>query len=140
MFQNAKIGDRVWDARYNWGTIEAIYSKNIFPIKVKFDFKDFHRDYTFDGKCTFNYLNPVLFWNEFEIPQEAFIKPLPQLEKDTKVLVWNENNSFNESRKHKRYFSHFDKDGRIYCYEQGCTSWSATTTQAWDIWELYEKN
>jgi hypothetical protein len=77
---------------------------------------------------------PILFWNEFEIPSKAFIKPLPKLEVDAKVLVWNDSSEIKE----KRYFSHFNK-GRIYCYEQGCTSWSGTTAHDWDNWEIYKE-
>jgi len=139
MFKNAQIGDRVWDLRYECGTITFIDPSKTYPIKVIFDFRLTNKNYTFDGRSSLDFISPTLFWNKFKIPPEAFIKPQPKLEKDTKVLVWNEKGCFNESRKHKRYFSYFDKDGRICCYEQGCTSWSATTTQTWDNWELYEK-
>jgi len=142
MFKNAQIGDRVWDVRNGWGTI--IELREVPTYKLVASFINSQNQlitciYTIEGKAEAFHEFPILFWNEFEIPQEAFIKPQPKLEPDTKVLVWNEKSCFNESRKHNRYFSHFDKDGKIFCYEQGCTSWSATTTQVWDKWELYEK-
>lgn len=141
MFKNAQIGDRVWDSRYGWGKITEIKTNTNYPLRAKFTNSDKAWQicsYSIDGRAMEFHKFPILFWNEFKVPAEAFIKPLPQLEKDTKVLVWNQKDCFNESRKHNRYFSHFDKDGRIYCYEQGCTSWSATTTQSWDNWELYK--
>ena len=139
MFENAEVGDRVYDIRYGWGSIQFIGKNSQYPISVVFDLKytnnkEITECYTDTGCFSTRSGKPVLFWNEFKIPQEAFIKPLPKLVKDTKVLVWN------NSRKYKRYFSYFDRDGKIYCYEQGCTSWSATTSQSWDNWELYKEN
>ena len=141
IFKDAKIGDHVWDTRFGWGKIYMIHKSNLCPLKVKFDTDySIKREYRFDGKIKESDVMPRLFWNEFEVPNEAYIKRLPQLDVDTKVLVWDENGDFNQARKHKRYFSHFSKDGIIYCFEQGRTSWSATTTQAWTNWELYEIN
>jgi hypothetical protein len=139
MFENAEVGDRVYDIRYGWGSIQFIGKSSQYPISVVFDLKytnskEVTECYTYTGCFSNTKGRQVLFWNEFKIPQEAFIKPLPKLVKDTKVLVWN------NSRKYKRYFSYFDRDGKIYCYEQGCTSWSATTSQSWDNWELYKEN
>lgn len=133
MFKNAQIGDRVYDPRYKDGTITFINPNNIYSIRVEFDFKLIQKYYTFDGRSSLDYITPVLFWNELEIPPEAYIKPLPKLEKDTKVLVWNDSSEIKE----KRYFSHFNK-GKIYCYEQGCTSWSGTTAHDWDNWEFFK--
>ena len=133
MFKNAQIGDRVYDPRYKEGTITFINPNNVYSIRVEFDFKLIQKYYTFDGRSSLDYITPVLFWNELEISPEAFIKPLLKLEKDTKVLVWDDSSEIKE----KRYFSHFSK-GRIYCYYQGCTSWSGTTTHDWDNWELFK--
>lgn len=40
--------------------------------------------------------------------------------------------------KYKRYFSHFS-DGKIYCFKDGATSFSAerTLVTAWDNFEIY---
>jgi len=142
MFKNAQIGDRVWDVRYGWGKIITSKESSMFRLTVEFinSYNDLQTcSYTIEGRAA-NYHNfPTLLWNEFKIPPEAFIKPLPKLAKDTKVLVWDEIGLFNEKRKQKGYFSHFDKDGIIYCYGQGRTSWSGTTAQAWDNWELYKE-
>ena len=142
MFKNAKVGDKVWDLQYGWGTIIELSKTHNYGLVANFININNESEtctYTIEGKSAKLHILPTLFWNEFKIPPEAFIKPQPKLEKDTKVLVWNEKGCFNDSTKHKRYFSHFTKDGRICCYEQGCTSWSSNNTQVWDNWELYEK-
>ena len=141
MFENAQIGDRVWNLRYGWGRIKKIRSNTKMKLEVFFDIdvSPTLADYTADGKGSIWDLHPELFWNEFKFPPEVYIKSLPKLEKDTKVLVWNDKGCFNDSIKRKRYFSHFDRDGRIYCYDQGCTSWSGATYTAWNAWELYKE-
>jgi hypothetical protein len=121
MFKNAQIEDRVWDSRYGWGTIKSIYPKNLFPIKVEFDYKNLKKDYTFDGRSSLNYIAQVLFWNSFKIPLESLIKPLLGQTIETQVLVPND-------IKEKRYFSHFHKEGKVYCYKQECASWLETTS------------
>lgn len=131
MFKDAKVGDRVWYQRKGFGTIIAIYPKNLYPIKVHFG-NSFLRDFTFDGKVGSKDTNPTLFWDEikFEIPP----KPLPKLEVDTKVLVWN-----NRARKVKSHFSHFE-DGKIMVFGNGTTSWSTNVTSyPFDNWELYDE-
>lgn len=134
MFKDAQIGDRVWDIRYGWGIIVNNTHQGINErlILCRFNEKECYH-FTVTGKSLPNDLHPTLFWNEFKIPQEAFIKPLPKLEKDTKVLVWDDSSEIKE----KRYFSHFNR-GRMYCYDQGCTSWLGTTTHDWDNWELFK--
>ena len=95
VFKNAKVGDKVWDFVMGWGKIVSIKKNKSYPIKVKFN--NTCDTYTLDGKLDKSSKNPSLFWNEFEIPEEACKKPLPDLEIDTKILVrdeeyviWNE--------------------------------------------------
>jgi hypothetical protein len=59
---------------------------------------------------------------------------LPKLEVDTKVLVWDSYGKI----KLKRYFSHFDTKGVIYCFIDGLTSWTGygQLPTKWDNWEL----
>jgi hypothetical protein len=125
-----KIGDNVFDIRYGWSKVIELDDESIYKIVTNFN------SYTIDGKYHIMDSFPILFWNEFEVPKCVFIKPLPDLKIDTKVLVWNGN-----GRKEKRYFSHFDKYGNMRCFNNGVTGWinkNAATT-AWDKWELYEK-
>jgi hypothetical protein len=137
MFKNAQTGDRVWNLRYGWGIIKKIRSNTKMKLEVFFDIdvSPTLADYTADGKGSIWDLHPELFWNEFKFPPEAFIKSLPKLEKDTKVLVWEGD----YDTKRKRHFSHFDKEGKIYCYEHGMTSWTARISTAWENWELYKE-
>ena len=137
MFSDAKAGDRVWSFVYNcFGTIEKINNLESRPLLVRYD-NGGYDNYYFNGKGYIDAPQPTIFWQEFEIPKEAFIKPLPKLEVDTKVLVWDESGNF----KNKKHFSHFDKDGTINCFACGSSSWTNeyTDTVKWKNWELYKE-
>jgi hypothetical protein len=107
-FETAKVGDRVWgieDRKWHMFTADGKFSAKV---------------------CQ------TLFWDE--IPIVAPTKPLPKLEVDTKVLVWN----IEGKAKQKRYFSHFDENGIIYCFADGRTRWSKydELPVEWENWEL----
>lgn len=73
MFENAKVGDRVWDFVLGWGTIEKMdYDNDPCIVAVKFDNAHFNT-YMLDGR-TSDDLMPTLFWNKikFEIPEKPF--------------------------------------------------------------------
>jgi hypothetical protein len=126
-----KFGDKVWDFRNGWDEIIGLHSDLEHQIETNY------RRYTSDGKLCPSNKFPSLFWNEFEIPKEAFRKPLPKIEVGTKVLVWNDDDSIKE----RRYFSHFNSVGNIYCFSYGATEWSTKNDQmtSWNNWELYER-
>jgi len=131
MFKEAKIGDKVFDyLKQQWGIIEGITPsyKDRYPLKVRFKDNSF-KTFTEEGKLSYSIVQ-TLFWNEVK-PITPPKKPLPNLKKDTKVLVWEYGDV-----KRKRYFSHFSNTGLIYCFEKGKTSWTTTNTIAWENWEL----
>ena len=123
-FETAKIGDKVWCLYYNkWFTITNIRKEDAYPIKTEIN------SYTLDGRLNTHSIR-TLFWDEVIItPPE---KPLPKLDVDTKLLVWEEG-----SYKTKAHFSHFDSDNEICVFSMGKTSWTKdNNTQAWTFWEL----
>jgi hypothetical protein len=83
MFKNAKVGNRVWDLGLGWGTVQFIGKDSKYPLSVLFDIRYHSQEisdtYTLDGRKNTNHPNSTLFWNEFKIPPEAFIKPLSKL-------------------------------------------------------------
>ena len=89
MFSNAKIGDKVWNFAYGWGTIADIQHGSTHPIVVRF--LKTAGTFTLGGKEAVSDLHPTLLWDEvkYEVPK----KPTPNLQVDTKVLVWNQDNS-----------------------------------------------
>ena len=123
-FETAKVGDRVWCLYYNkWLTITNIRKEDAYPIKTELN------SYTLDGRLNTDIIR-TLFWDEVIItPPE---KPLPKLEVDTKVLVWDSNSHI----KYKRYFSHFDSNSTIHVFNSGTTSWNNTQTVEYRNWEL----
>jgi hypothetical protein len=131
-FSNAKIGDRVWSPQHAWGKVTDVLTN---PIGVTVDFFKVQRKYDMEGmEHHENAVNPSLFWNEFEVPQSAYVKKVPHLEVDTPVIVWDFFERYN------RYFSHFDEDGYIHTFPGGATSWSfqrdIRNCHVWKNWEL----
>ena len=124
-FEDAKVGDRVYHYKYGWSTITNIKKESYYPIIIDYDFS-----FTYEGFADKSDKNRTLFWDEVTItPPE---KPLPKLEVDTKVLVWEHG-----SYKIKAHFSHFDSDNKICVFSLGKTSWTKdNNTQAWTFWEL----
>ena len=123
-FEDAKVGDKVWDLFHNrWSTIGAIVEEDNFPIKTEIT------SYTMKGSTIKNG-GRTLFWDEVIItPPE---KPLPKLEVDTKVLVWDNSNCI----KRKGHFSHFDEKGKMHVFASGTTSWSHKEIVPYNYWKL----
>ena len=126
-FKDAKVGDRVWRLDYGkWVTIDNVVKADIYPIKIRTD------HFTMDGVQQGGGDWRVLFWDEINITAPP--KPLPKLEVDTKVLVWD-----NEDKLvRKRYFSHFDNTNNIHVFAQGATSWTKDLTTKYSNWKLAE--
>lgn len=134
-FESAVIGDDVWDIQHGWGTVYAVIPNDDFPIKVTFD--NFDESYRYSGEAWAwigsSTLSQTLFWDRVVI--EAPVKPTPDLEVDTKVLVWTD-----PSKKYRRHFSHFS-GGHIYTFDSGATSFSMlhkNSITSWPYWELAE--
>ena len=122
-FETAQVGDRVWCLLHGWHPIIDTQHNVNYPILTR------KGSYTIDGR---NYSNNgrILFWDEVVITPPP--KPLPKLEVDTKVLVWD-----NEDKLvRKRYFSHFDNTNNIHVFAQGATSWTKDLTTKYPNWEL----
>ena len=131
MFRDVRKGDRVYSLEYGWGMVTALDNSD-FPIFV--DFKYEEETFALDGKVSRASIHPTLFWDEvkIEIPK----KPLPDLEVDTRVLVWTKKGG----KKIKRYFKRFNEDGAIECFMNGATSWTSNGAFIYECWELAENN
>lgn len=130
-FETAIVGDEVFDIKHGWGVVVHINKyKSLYPIQVSF--KTNTCTYTYDGKSYIDHIAQSLFWDEVVITPPP--KPLAKLAIDTKVLVWNSLSDAPE----KRYFSHFNKEGKIVTFSSGRTSWSGqdNRTFEWNYWEL----
>ena len=126
-FEDAKVGDRVFHYKYGWSTITNIKKESAYPIIIDYDFS-----FTYEGFADKSDKNRTLFWDEVVItPPE---KPIPKLEVDTKVLVWDSEKKV----KIHRHFSHFEKNGKIVTFAEGRTSWSQGDKSVvdWEYWEL----
>lgn len=130
-FETASIGDRVWSLTLGWGTIaHTLYEdEQFYPIMVELDSGE-RESFTKEGLLYTHHIHQTLFWDEVEI--KAPTKPLPKLNKDDCVEVWNAN-TVDPTITYKRHFSHFE-DGSIFCFRDGGTSWTRTQTNGWNRW------
>lgn len=66
-FENAKVGDRVWDLRHGWGTVNSRQDNAPCPLSVWFDAGNC-LGFSFDGHSYSQ--KRTLFWDEikFEAP------------------------------------------------------------------------
>ena len=132
-FSKAKVGDRVWSNRDGWLSIINI-NYTSYPIDAVSSC-GLRTSFTAEGKEHTSHIHPAIFWNEFEIPKEAFVKPNPKLEVDTLVWVWDEC----KNKKLLRFFSHFNEYGEICTFSDGRdSSYDLHNTARWKNWELYE--
>lgn len=140
-FNGIKVGDRIWNVSNGWAIVEEISNikDDKHPIKVcvlviqpdgsSVEFKD---SVTMEGKSYYKYQNQNWFWDEVKIVPPP--KPLPKLERDTRLLVWDKD----RGEKRHRYFSHLGESGKVYCYIGGRASWTESVTIPWEHWELPE--
>ena len=124
-FETAKVGDKVFHYRYGWSTITNIREESNYPITIDYDFS-----FTYAGFADKSDKNRTLFWDEVVITHPE--KPLPKLEIDTKVLVWDNSNCI----KRKGHFSHFDEKGKMHVFASGTTSWSHKEIVPYNYWKL----
>ena len=133
-FETASIGDRVWCVSLGWGTIsDILHHGDNYPIAVEFD-SGHAETYTKRGREYSDASNQILFWGELKF--EAPTKPLPKLNKDDCVEVWNANTN-DPTITYKRHFSHFE-DGSIFCFGDGGTSWTSNQIVGWNRWRKPE--
>lgn len=103
MFEDAKVGNKVWDFIDGWGKVIAIEKLNEYPLNVEF-INGHYRSYDFHGKAITDE-RQRLFWDEikFEVPEKPFI--LKDFLKDNlkpKEFEYNCKNGV-------IYYSHIDK-------------------------------
>jgi len=133
-----KIGDRVFSySLQQWGTVEMrVATSSNTTITVYFDNLERKRIYEENGKLFPTDKASDLFYSKVSITPP--LKPLPDLKIDDKVIVWN---NYTPEEKYNRYFAGWE-GGRITCFCDGSTSWSAPKAGriiTWENWEIIEK-
>jgi hypothetical protein len=123
-----KVGDKVWDFVYGWGTVTSIIHGDEYPVKIKFPAFLSVQTYGFDGKSTPS-ANRSLFFAEIPIPKEALERPRPDLKVDDPVWVM----SYERQEWVKRHFAHWACDS-ICVFNNGKTSWSTETGNTTAFW------
>lgn len=129
-FSNVKVGDKVWSFSNGFGVIIHINPRLNYSLEVKFE-DDTLETFNYSGRRAEKDKYSTLFWDEvvFEVPE----KPLPKLEVDAKVIVWD------HGQKHNMHFSHFTEVRgvvRMCTFDGGKTSFTTRDTTAWPEFEV----
>lgn len=134
-FSNAKVGDVVYSPNFGKGKITRLNVIGFHPLFVEFE--HLGMEYTSQGKLPNYDIYPSLFWQPIPIPTEAYVRPLPKLEVDTLVWVWDKD----KTKKRLSFFERFE-DGKIVCFPNGTNSAypNNSASKYWSNWELYEPN
>lgn len=118
-----KVGDRVFDRDAGWAKIEEI-SPSLVRVKCRWFYSD--------GRVLKTSVQPMIFPNEFEIPAEAYERPVecPDLAMDTPV--WIKKGSYWVPK----HFAGWTEHGRMKYWLDGCTSHTAVAAVTTDEWRL----
>ena len=122
-----KAGDRVWSVPRNcWVELQ----------REGDELSDGSWYYT-EGGSLLGSENPIpmLFLNEVKPEDWLQPEPLPGLAVDAPVMVKDPGNS----RWFKRHFAAWHSDGRIICWDNGCTSFTSKDQKSWEYWRLPTK-
>lgn len=70
-FEYAKVGDKVWDFNYGWGTVRGTLTTHKSRTYIEVVFTSCEEYYTPDGVCSSISGTPTLFWDEikFKVPK-----------------------------------------------------------------------
>jgi hypothetical protein len=80
-----KVGDRVYDAHYGWGTITVIYQKILYPITVEFTFESIM--YLNDGRRQATEKVSLSFV-EYDFVNGGFSQKRPEMLPEKGDVVW----------------------------------------------------
>ena len=67
-----KVGDRVFDFNFKWGTVVHIEKLSVYTIEVKFDDYIDKMSFTIDGKFIYNDSLPRLSFTEYDLVNGGF--------------------------------------------------------------------
>src|SRR5690554_1833175 len=106
-----KVGDTVYHWEYGKGVVSIIDDDVVYPMVVSFEKNEiiFTRNGALEHGGT-----PLLSFTPYDLVNGGFSqeRPLPDIEVDTLVYVRDKGIGW-----HMRYFSHFDEEGIIQCFE-----------------------
>lgn len=128
MFENAKVGEKVWDSfDRNFIKIRSISTAthDFIPINLENG-----KNMSFKG--TDSRGRSRYYWQPFEIPPHAFEKPLPELEDGQEILVKDDPGGFWE----KRHFAKYNTANKVLAYRNGQSKWSHYNESCF-AWECY---
>lgn len=72
-----KVGDRVYDFNFRWGTVVSIEELSVYAVEVKFDNYIDNLSYTIDGKFIYKDHAPRLSFTKYDLVNGGFSQERP---------------------------------------------------------------
>lgn len=139
MKTNFKVGQKAYFAHVGHresleGIILKINHDKRCPIFFELPNGDY-QTFTLDGKLDSEDEIPTLSHTPYTVKLEGYsqveAKELPDLKKDDLIMVSNDDEHW-----FKRYFSHFNENGILHCFNYGSSSSETKSTSTWKHYEL----
>lgn len=127
-----KVGDRVYHHVYGWGIVIEIDCQNIYEVFVLFN--KLKISFTKDGKLSEFDKFPSLSFTKYDFVNGGFSqkRPLPNIKRDQLIYV-----RMCKNREWcMRYFSHFDKNGLVSCFNDQKKSTNADCATTWNFYSI----
>ena len=77
IFGKAEVNDVVWSPKFGWGRIKKITTYLRYPILILFSLSKTEQAFNCDGKSMSSSIHPEIFWDAFEVPNKALVRPEP---------------------------------------------------------------
>lgn len=127
-----KVGDKVYHHNYGWGEVIKTDYKNTCEVYVSFRKRIFL--FTEEGKLNIIDDFPSLSFTKYDLVNGGFSqkRPLPNIKRDQLIYV-----RMCKNREWcMRYFSHFDKNGLVSCFNDQKKSTNADCATTWNFYSI----
>lgn len=127
-----KVGDRVYHYNYGWGKVIKIDYPYIYEVSVLF--KRLKISFSKDGKRSIFDKFPSLSFTKYDFVNGGFSqkRPLPNIKRDQLIYV----KMSKEGEWSMRYFSHFNENGLVSCFNDQKKSTNGDSTSTWNFYSI----
>lgn len=130
-FSKVNIGDTVFHIKHGHGVVASLdFCRDKVRVAFKTERGSMQRDFTLEGKVNKNDVLPSLYWRK---PIITYPAPLPAIQEDAQVLVWNEG----DDNKERAYFSHWQGE-KAAVFKDGRDSWTSAGRYKSEMYDLYD--
>lgn len=127
-----KVGDKVYHYNYGWGEVIEIDCQSAYKVLVLFKIRSV--PFTEEGKFSVCDEFPTLSFTKYDFVNGGFsqVRPLPNIERNQLIYV----KMYKEGEWCMRYFSHFNENGLVSCFNNQEKSTDGDYTSTWNFYSI----